>query len=164
MNMERLLGWELAGETEVLKESLPLSTTNPTWPDLGSNPGCSGGKPATNRLSYGTTTSPCVGSGLKTGLSHVRGVIPTEVKWSVSRMPYAPEGGTLNIDDCSIRLEPAWSSDSGFDCRVIFVKLLGYVNGSQQNRHVDLTTSIPSSLFLKVWRSLIWKAVLCRIC
>jgi hypothetical protein len=25
----------------------------PTWPDLGSNPGRRGGKPATNRLSYG---------------------------------------------------------------------------------------------------------------
>jgi hypothetical protein len=30
------------------------STTNPTWLDLGSNPGRRGGKPATNRLSYGT--------------------------------------------------------------------------------------------------------------
>jgi hypothetical protein len=26
---------------------------NPTWPDPGSNPGRRGGKPATNRLSYG---------------------------------------------------------------------------------------------------------------
>jgi hypothetical protein len=34
--------------------SATLSTTNPTWPDLGSNPGSRGGKPATNRLSYGT--------------------------------------------------------------------------------------------------------------
>jgi hypothetical protein len=32
-----------------------LSTTNPTWPDLGLNPGRRGGKPATNHLSYGTT-------------------------------------------------------------------------------------------------------------
>jgi hypothetical protein len=31
-----------------------LSTTNPTWPDLGANPGRQGGKPATNCLSYGT--------------------------------------------------------------------------------------------------------------
>jgi hypothetical protein len=31
-----------------------LSTTNPTWPELGSNPGCRGGKPATNRLRHGT--------------------------------------------------------------------------------------------------------------
>jgi hypothetical protein len=31
----------------------PLSTTNPTWPDPGLNPGRRGGKPATNRLSYG---------------------------------------------------------------------------------------------------------------
>jgi hypothetical protein len=30
-----------------------LSTTNHTWPDPGSNPGPRGGKPATNRLSYG---------------------------------------------------------------------------------------------------------------
>jgi hypothetical protein len=30
-----------------------LFTTNSTWPDPGSNPGCCGGKPATNRLSHG---------------------------------------------------------------------------------------------------------------
>jgi hypothetical protein len=30
-----------------------LSTINPTSPDLGSNPDRRGGKPATNRLSYG---------------------------------------------------------------------------------------------------------------
>jgi hypothetical protein len=30
-----------------------LSTTNPTWPDPGSNPGRRSGKPVTNRLSYG---------------------------------------------------------------------------------------------------------------
>jgi hypothetical protein len=34
--------------------SVTLSTTNLTWPDLGSNPGRRGGKPATNRLSYVT--------------------------------------------------------------------------------------------------------------
>jgi hypothetical protein len=33
--------------------SATLSTTNPTWPDPGSNPSHRGGKPATNRLSYG---------------------------------------------------------------------------------------------------------------
>jgi hypothetical protein len=37
--------------------SATLSTTNPTWPDLGSNPGRRGGKPATNRLSYGAAYS-----------------------------------------------------------------------------------------------------------
>jgi hypothetical protein len=50
MMMENLV------ETEVLGENLPpatLSTTNPTWPDPGSNPGRRGGKPATNCLSYG---------------------------------------------------------------------------------------------------------------
>jgi hypothetical protein len=34
--------------------SATLSTTNPTWPDLGSNTDHRGGKPATNHLSYGT--------------------------------------------------------------------------------------------------------------
>jgi hypothetical protein len=34
--------------------SVILSTTDSTWLDLGSNPGCGGGKPVTNRLSYGT--------------------------------------------------------------------------------------------------------------
>jgi hypothetical protein len=33
--------------------SATVSTTNPTWPNPGSNPGRRGGKPATNRLSYG---------------------------------------------------------------------------------------------------------------
>jgi hypothetical protein len=37
--------------------SATLSTTNPTWPDLGSNPGRRGWKPATNRLSYGTANT-----------------------------------------------------------------------------------------------------------
>jgi hypothetical protein len=32
-----------------------LSTTNPTWPDLGSIPGCRSGKLVTNCLSNGTT-------------------------------------------------------------------------------------------------------------
>jgi hypothetical protein len=30
-----------------------LFTTNPTWPDPGLNPDRRGGKPATNRFSYG---------------------------------------------------------------------------------------------------------------
>jgi hypothetical protein len=49
MSMEYLLGWELAGETEVLGENLPnaiLSTTNPTLIYLGSNMGRRGGNPA----------------------------------------------------------------------------------------------------------------------
>jgi hypothetical protein len=37
--------------------SASLSTTDPTWSDLGSNPGRRGGKPATNRLSYGPAWS-----------------------------------------------------------------------------------------------------------
>jgi hypothetical protein len=39
--------------TEKTCPSATLSTTNHTWPDLGSNPGRRGGNPASNRLSYG---------------------------------------------------------------------------------------------------------------
>jgi hypothetical protein len=35
-----------------------LSTTNPTWLDPGLNPGRRGGKPATNRFSYGAAPNP----------------------------------------------------------------------------------------------------------
>jgi hypothetical protein len=45
------------GKLKYSEKSCPsatLSTTNPTCPDLGSNPGHRGWKPATNRLSYGT--------------------------------------------------------------------------------------------------------------
>jgi hypothetical protein len=47
----------VAGVTEVLGEifaGAALSTTNPTRPDLGSNPGRRRWKAATSRLSYGT--------------------------------------------------------------------------------------------------------------
>jgi hypothetical protein len=43
--------------SEKTRPSATLSTTNPTWSDPGSNPGRSGGKPTTNRLSYGATLS-----------------------------------------------------------------------------------------------------------
>jgi hypothetical protein len=49
--VEQSVEWEFAGET---CPRATLSTTNPTWPDLGSSPGGRGGKPATNRLSYDT--------------------------------------------------------------------------------------------------------------
>jgi hypothetical protein len=48
------MNWQ--GKPKYSEKSCPgatLSTTNPTWPDPDSNPGRSGGKPATNRLSYG---------------------------------------------------------------------------------------------------------------
>jgi hypothetical protein len=48
----------LAGESGVpggiLLQCRSLSTTNPTWPDSGSNPSRGAGKPATNHLSYVT--------------------------------------------------------------------------------------------------------------
>jgi hypothetical protein len=57
MIVEKQMECRLAGETEVLGENLSqrhLSPSqNPTWPEPGLNPGRRGGKPATNRLSYG---------------------------------------------------------------------------------------------------------------
>jgi hypothetical protein len=55
--VEKQIECRLAGETEVLGENLPqrhfCPSQNPTWPEPGLNPGRCGGKPATNRLSYG---------------------------------------------------------------------------------------------------------------
>jgi hypothetical protein len=57
MIVEKQMECRLAGETEVLGENLPqrhfCSSQNPTLPDPGLNPGRRGGKPASNRLSYG---------------------------------------------------------------------------------------------------------------
>jgi hypothetical protein len=54
--VEQLVEWRLAGETEVLRENLQQChsvhhKSHMTWP--GSNPVRRGGKPVTNRLSYG---------------------------------------------------------------------------------------------------------------
>jgi hypothetical protein len=60
MIVEKQMECRLEGETEVLGENLPqchfCPSQNPTWPDPGLNPGPRGGKPATNRLSYGAAS------------------------------------------------------------------------------------------------------------
>jgi hypothetical protein len=57
MIVEKQMECRLTGETEVLGENLPQGhfcpPQNPTWPGPGLNPDRRGGKPATNRLSYG---------------------------------------------------------------------------------------------------------------
>jgi hypothetical protein len=56
MMMENLVKWRSAGETEVLGENLPqrhFVHHKSHLPDPGSNQVRRGGKPATNRLSYG---------------------------------------------------------------------------------------------------------------
>jgi hypothetical protein len=60
-----LWGWRIwrdedrQGKSMYSEKSCPsatLSTTNPTWQEPGANPGRRGGKPATNRCSYGAAT------------------------------------------------------------------------------------------------------------
>jgi hypothetical protein len=59
-----LWGWriwwnEWQGKPKYSENTCPdatLSTTNPTWPVPGLNPGRRGGKPATNRFSYGAAS------------------------------------------------------------------------------------------------------------
>jgi hypothetical protein len=63
MKMEQSMGWELAGETEVLGENLPEChfvhhKSHITWPGL--DPDRRREKPATNRPSYGTAISSLV--------------------------------------------------------------------------------------------------------
>jgi hypothetical protein len=55
--VQQLMECRLAGETEVFGGNLPhcyFVHHKANIPDLGSNPGGRGVKPATNRLSYGT--------------------------------------------------------------------------------------------------------------
>jgi hypothetical protein len=63
MIVEQSVECELAGETEVLGENVlqrHFVHHNPTISDPVSNPGRCGGKPATNRLSYGAALDICV--------------------------------------------------------------------------------------------------------
>jgi hypothetical protein len=53
ISVEQSVEWELAGKTEVLGENLPQCHFVHHKPDVGSNTGRLGGKPATNRLNYG---------------------------------------------------------------------------------------------------------------
>jgi hypothetical protein len=46
--------------------SATLSTANPTWPDLGSNPGRRCGNPATNYMSFGTSFADHLNTGVNT--------------------------------------------------------------------------------------------------
>jgi hypothetical protein len=54
--VEKLVEWRLAGETEVLWENLPQRHFVHHKAQL-TRPGFEPGKPATNRLSYGTANS-----------------------------------------------------------------------------------------------------------
>jgi hypothetical protein len=59
--VEKQMECRLAGETSFLGGNLPqrhfCPSQNPTFPHPGLNPGRRGGKPATNRLSYGAAMS-----------------------------------------------------------------------------------------------------------
>jgi hypothetical protein len=71
MMMEKLMEWWLVEETEVLGENLPQCHFVHHEPHMlcpDTNPGRRGGKPATNRLSYGTAISYAVTKEFPNGL------------------------------------------------------------------------------------------------
>jgi hypothetical protein len=53
VTMEEFGGVKIGRGNRSTRRKPALSTTNPTWPDPGANPGHLGGKPATNCFSYG---------------------------------------------------------------------------------------------------------------
>jgi hypothetical protein len=68
------MNWQ--GKPKYSEKTCPdatFSTTNPTWPDPGLNPGRRGGKPATNRFSYGAATRSPSTRGKTSG--HIRCVM-----------------------------------------------------------------------------------------
>jgi hypothetical protein len=57
MIVEQLSEWMIARRDRSSRRKpapVPFCITNPTWIEMGSNPGLQDGKPATNLLSYGT--------------------------------------------------------------------------------------------------------------
>jgi hypothetical protein len=85
------------GKPEYSKKTCPsvtLPSTNPTWPDLGPNPGRGGGKPATNRLRYGTAIVPSLA--VRTGAEEINvtaeiGLGCRVLPARVSQHPKAPQ-------------------------------------------------------------------------
>jgi hypothetical protein len=76
---EKQMKSRLAGEIEVLGENLPqrhfCPSQNPTRPDPGLNPGRRGGKPATDRLSYGAASHLFLPRHISIELDHLQRVI-----------------------------------------------------------------------------------------
>jgi hypothetical protein len=100
-----LWGWriwwnEWQGKPKYSEKTSPdatLSPTNPTWPDPGLNPDRRGGKPATNRFSYGAASCMALVQYLslfvsKSGISRVVWVTPCR-KWHAKLLV----GGSVSI-------------------------------------------------------------------
>jgi hypothetical protein len=74
MSVDQLEGSELKRKPRHRYKTCPgaaVSTTNLTWPTLGSKPGCSRENQVTSRLSYGTTFTTCLSWRIKLRCRHL---------------------------------------------------------------------------------------------
>jgi hypothetical protein len=121
----------LAGETEVLGENLPQRhyvNHKSHLPDRGSNPGRRGGKPATNRLSYGAAN---------------RKIITTFYLVSVSQFIY--NSRIYTVYTITIYFGHYFLPSSGCAYTVIFSSLCYFLSIGQC---LELKTFIVSNVWL----------------
>jgi hypothetical protein len=102
------------GKPKYSEETCPNATlpaTNPTWPDLCSNPGCRGVMQATNRLSSGTAPSLGLLSVLKDELVHSFGTL-LNVYQTTRR--HIPGGRIVQISTPCCHRCSSWGQDCWF--------------------------------------------------
>jgi hypothetical protein len=93
--------------SEKTRPSATLSTINPTWPDLGSNAGRRSGKPATNRLSYGTANFTLPFTFIREMNGSNLGCVTGYPQWGLSW--FSPPDKHRNSTSISLQLLPSQS-------------------------------------------------------
>jgi hypothetical protein len=141
--VEKLVEWRLAGET---CPSATLSATNPIWPDPGSNPGCRGGKPATNRLSYGAAISIYLSIYLVsssamhnalTGSASYEDVLLFKPSGAVRQWRYAEQMSWCLITSLKMMNSFQTSAHAQWSCRLCFSRVEWSNNHFKSNSYRD---------------------------